>query len=108
MGKELETMRENYKSACAAYVRAFEAKQGIEFEYWIGEEVGGATSFGGEWCFSMLEIIHDVDTRQPKGQILQWHSECLEHAQSLPEGSQLYKKINYRSYCMGLRFGDLK
>ncbi len=97
--KELETLREAHKASCVAYIRAFEKKQGIDFEFWIGQEVGGSASFGGEWCFTLLEIIHDIDTRQPKGLVLKWHSDCIEHAP---------KRIDYRSYCMGARFADLE
>ena len=96
--KELETMRENYKSACVAYIRAFEKKQGIDFDGWVLQEVGGIACFG-DYTFAFLDVVHDIDTRQPKGRILQWYSDCLDNAP---------KRINYRSYCMGLRFGDVK
>jgi len=93
----MSVLSSNYKAACVAYIRAFEKKQGMEFFGWIGDYVGELADFSG-WVFNLSDIIHDIDTKQPKGNIIAWYDACIDNAP---------QRINYSSWCMGLRFEQL-
>lgn len=92
-------LQQRYEAVVAEYVKRFAKKQGLEFSYWVAEEVGEIACFISEYFFHFNDIVRDIDTNQPEGQILQWHNEGIEHQE---------KTINYRSYLMGLRFGDVE
>ena len=75
------------------YIKAFCDKEEAEFEGWIGNDVGGIF-----WCadiaLSFSDILIDINTNQPKGEITKWYSDNLQY----PDNA-----INYKSYTMGLR-----
>ena len=99
--KELQA---EYEKICNEYVKRFAKKQGIEFNFWAGDEVGVLAIFNDEYSFILSEIIHDINTGQKKGLILQWQNDTFEEHFN----SENKKTINYKSYCMGLRYKDLK
>lgn len=74
-------------------IKAFEVKQELEYEYSIWDNLTDTAFFGGDFSFNISDIYHDIKTEQPKGLIIQWFYDSIEHKQF----------INYRSYCMGLR-----
>jgi hypothetical protein len=77
------TLFKQYKNACTDYILAFERKQGLCFEFWIADRVGEMACFG-DWCIMLTDIIHDIETKQPKGRIIEWHDKMLP--------------INYQTY----------
>ena len=91
-----------YEKACNEYIKAFCKKQGIEFDYWISDEVGGIAQFIDQYFFDMQTIRHDIDTNQPKGLIMQWQNDCVDN------GNIEREKINYKSYSKGIRFETFK
>ena len=95
----MSALSSNYRAACVAYIRAFEKKHGYEFDGWVADEVGGIASFIDQYFFSLLEIIYDIDSKQPKGRIFEWQDACVENVPQY---------INYKSWCMGWRFEQLK
>lgn len=88
----------NYEMACQELVKQFSLKHDLEFDGWVGDDIGGIASFIDQYFFSMDDIALDLKTDQPKHSILRWQDDNVEHA---PEF------INYKSYTMGLRQSDL-
>jgi hypothetical protein len=88
-----------YESICNEIVKMFAKKQELDFDGWVGNDVGGIAAFGGQYFFSMQDIILDLNTRQKKGFILEWQNEMVEYAMSDPPK----QTINYKSYTLGLR-----
>ena len=103
MSKIQETI-DRYEKACNDLITLFCEKQDLEFDLdfdgWVGNEVGGIASFASQYFFNLSDIIHDLKTNQKKGLILQWQIEDVEHNL----GNENPKHINYKSYTMGLRF----
>lgn len=102
-GTSLSALNKRYAEVVNAYVEKFCKKQGLEFEYWVSDKVGEIGVFG-DYYFSVREIIHDLDTKQPKGLIMQWQDDGVEA--NLHQG--ITGNINYASYARGLRYEDLK
>jgi hypothetical protein len=100
---KLSQLINQYKFVCNEWVTRFGLKQGIEFEYWVADEVGGVAVFNSEYFFNLHEIILDLTTKQKKGLILKWHNETVEV--NINRKSPLF--INYKSYTMGLRYSDI-
>lgn len=90
---KLAELKKQYAFICNEWVAKFCNKQGFEFEGWVGDVVGSGVFCSDIW-FSLQDIILDIETKQPKGAILEWHDGNLEN----PE-----KAINYSSYVKGLR-----
>jgi hypothetical protein len=84
----------SYSDVCHEYVRLFEKKHEYEFTGFVGDTCQIA-SFIDEYFFNIADIVHDIDNEIKADLIFQWHRECLENE---------HKKINFRSYAMGLRF----
>ena len=91
-------LKENYEKAVNAYIDEFCKKQGCYLEYWVSDDIGGIACFGDYAFFNFDEIRHDIDTKQPVGLIFDWIYDSVDNEN---------KTINYKSYCMGLRFEDV-
>lgn len=86
-------MKESFNLAVMKYVNYFLEKQGYEYiESWCGG-VGDIAEIADRY-FNFRDIKYDIDTEQPKGRIIDWDDMCWENQNF---------KINYQSYCMGLR-----
>ena len=92
------TLEEKYKKVCSEYIDAFCKKQDVDFDGWIGDDVGGIAEFLGQYYFNFQDIVWDVNSKQPKWLIFSWQDECL---------AEKTKCINYFSYTKGLRISDL-
>ena len=94
---KLGELNKQYEFVCNEWVKKFCNKQQIDFDGWVGDEIGGIASFACQYFFNLSDIILDLNTKQPKGNILNWQSEEVEKPQH----------INYKSYTMGLRHEQL-
>lgn len=99
----LQQLKKQYEFVCNEYVKKFCNKQGIEFDGWIGDEVGGIASFAYQYFFNLSDIILDLNTKQPKGNILDWQSEGVDFNMF----NEKQQHINYKSYTIGVRYKDL-
>jgi hypothetical protein len=99
-----EDLKIQYESICNEYIRRFCEKQDIEFDGWIGDEVGGIASFISQYYFNIDDIVFDIHTEQPVGLILDWQSDGVDYNMF----NETPQHINYKSYTMGLRYEDLK
>lgn len=100
----IKQINTQYTTACNAFVKAFCKKQGLEFDGWVGDEVGGIASFIHQYFFNLSDIVLDLNTRQPKGLILNWQTDGVDF--------NMFKEnphyINYKSYTLGLRYENLE
>jgi hypothetical protein len=88
-----------HKSILNEYVNRFQAKHDIQFDYWVGDKVGGLAVFIGEYFFSSSDIIYDIDNKCVKELIMEWHDDLIvAHC----NGSDV--EISFPHYKNGLRF----
>lgn len=98
-----KSLKTDYNRVCNKIVKIFCKKQDIDFDFWVADQVGEVAIFMNEYSFTMAEIILDLESKQPKGFILEWQRDFLEFNMSRKERLD----INYASYIKGLRFKDL-
>jgi hypothetical protein len=89
-----------YEKACNAIVKAFAKKHEVDFDGWVSDDVGGVASFSCQYFFNIDDMVHDLKTNQKKNLILRWQEDGVD-AHFRGDTSN----INYRTYCMGLRWG---
>jgi hypothetical protein len=95
------TLQRRYEINCNEYIKRFCKKQELDFEYWVGDNIGGVASFGDVYFFNFTDIVWDINSNQPKGLILDWLEDCLDQQKTV------IGIINYFSYSKGLRFTNL-
>jgi len=100
MFTNLKKVKKEYEKSCNEYVKIFCKKNEIDFDYWIGNEIGGCASFCEQYYFNLSDIIYDVNNHCKKGLILEWQDDSTENSER--------GNINYSSYSKGLRYKDLK
>jgi hypothetical protein len=96
--KEIKKLKKQYDNICNTYVKIFCEKQDMDFEGWVGNDVGSIACCN-DFFFDLHDIILDIDTNQEEGYIINWYYDNLEIED---------KNINYYSYIKGLRIKDLK
>ena len=94
---KIKELKKKYKFFCNKYVEKFCKKQELINEGWVNNEVGGMV-LCSDFYFHLHDIVLDINSKQPKGEIINWHFENLDD----PE-----KHINYYSYTKGLRVADI-
>jgi len=97
--KNLANLKKRYESICQDYIDVFCEKQGLEFDGWIADEIGGMASFVSDYFFTISDIVFDINNDIPVGVILNWQDDSV----SIDSEFQ----INFRSYSKGLRYADL-
>lgn len=102
--QRLPEMIKNYENLCNEIANEFSKKQGLYFDYWIGDEVGEMASFSCQHYFSISDMFFDLKTEQKKGLIIKWQQDEV-YFNTLRENAQ---PINYRAYTKGLRHKDLE
>lgn len=94
----MNKLKTNYEAACMAYINEFAQKQNLEFTEWLGDEVGIVAIFEEEIILNFSDIVHDIDNEVQPRLIIKWNYDSMENHT---------KRINYKSFCMGLRFSDI-
>lgn len=97
--KNLNQLKKQYEYCTEQYILKFCRKQGLTFDGWVGGTVGGVGLFG-DYTFNFSDILLDINTKQPKGLIIDWQNEGV---QAHFENNEL-QNMNYFSYTKGLRF----
>lgn len=90
-------LKEKYESACNEYLEKFCKKQGMDNKGWVANDIGGIAECS-DFYFSLHDIILDINSKQPKGQIIDWYYENLYPTE---------KTINYYSYTKGLKKNNI-
>lgn len=98
---KIEKLKQKYDKICNEYITEFVKKHDYEFSSWVSDEVGGIACFIEQYFFCFEDIVYDINNNCPKELIFKWQEDCVENMDN-------NKKINFKSYCMGLRFQDIK
>lgn len=93
----LKELKKEYEKCCQEYVDIFCKKQDMAFEGWVGNEVGSVATCN-DFFFNLSDIIHDLNSKQKKGVIVDWYYE-----DTMLEGG-----ISYYGYTKGIRASFLK
>ena len=97
--EKIDLVRAEYELVCDKYIELFSEKQGLEYEFWVGDTVGEVAYFPDYW-FNFSDIVLDINNYVPEGLITEWQNESLlNYDKGL--------KINYYSYKNGLRYSYL-
>ena len=97
------TLKQRYESVAIAYLNKFIRKQVLDFDGWVGDDIGGIAYFCCQYFFNLDDIRYDIDNECEVGLILRWQEDGVEH-----DMNGFFDDINYRSYHNGLRYEDLK
>lgn len=87
---------QEYEKYCNEIVKEFCKKQELDFEGWVRDEIGSSACCN-DISFNMYDIVWDLNSKQPKGEIINWYYDNLESSE---------KFINYFSYTKGLRINQ--
>lgn len=94
----IDKLKKRYESVVSEYIKQFCDKQGLLFDGWVGDVIGGVAWFECGLMFNFNDIVWDINSDQPMNKIIDWFYESVDN----PE-----KSINYFSYSKGLRWSDL-
>lgn len=86
--EKMEKLKSDYEKSATNYVEFFCIKQQCQFEYWIGEEIGGIGEFG-DYTFGFNDIKYDVDNEVGKGLIYKYQDYCVSTENT---------KMNYKNF----------
>lgn len=92
-------LRKFLDSIIDLYVDEFCEKHDCYLEYWIADDKTGIACFGGEYFFNLGDIVYDIDNECPVMEIFHWQDHEVEKAMD----NENCKKVNFKSYLMGLR-----
>lgn len=90
-------LKDDLENAVNKIIKAFEKKQGLNFEFFVCDDVTGVACFGCVYYFNIQDICHDIFTEQPKEQIIDWLHDSMGNEKQY---------INYQSYCKGARYNN--
>lgn len=81
-------MKKQLEKVLKQYIKEFEKKQDLTFEFAVGDNLMEVISFGYVYFFNMSDIIYDIDNNIKENIIIEW----LEYT------IQEKDYINYRTY----------
>ena len=81
-----------FEYATRNLIKEFCHKQNLQFEFENSDIEAGVVCLS-DYFFNIEDIYYDMKHNKHKGKILQWYDYALMHN----------TKINYNSYCMGMR-----
>lgn len=90
-------LKNKYEDACNEYLELFCEKQEMTNDGWVADDVGGI-AVCSDFYFNLHDIVLDINTNQPKGDIVDWYYDNIDADSDY---------INYNSYIMGLRIKDV-
>ena len=90
--EKINSMKEDYNKSVNLYIKAFEEKHDIEFDYWVADIIGSIAMFG-DYFFDFLDIKYDIDNFIEEKEIFNWYNFILDSE----------KKVNYSSWCKGYK-----
>ena len=79
----MNDIKKLYESGCLAYVFQFETKHSIEFDGWVGNEVGELASFN-EMFVNFRDLKFDIDSNLPEHIFAEWYYDCLDKGVAKP------------------------
>jgi len=86
----MEDLQNNYKKAVNAYIKEFEKKHEIQFDFWIGDLIGEVCCFG-DYTFNFSDIKYVIDNSISFEYLSDWYWFVAEY------GKKCYYNLN--AYC---------
>ena len=81
-------MKKQLEKVLKQYIKEFEKKQDLTFEFAVNDNLMEVISFGSVYFFNMSDIIYDVDNAIKENIIIEWLEYTLQEKDY----------INYRTY----------
>ena len=81
-------MKKQLEKVLKQYIKEFENKQDLTFEFAVDDNLMEVISFGSVYFFNMSDIIYDVDNAIKENTIIEWLEYTLQEKDY----------INYRTY----------
>ena len=81
-------MKKQLEKVLKQYIKEFENKQDLTFEFAVDDNLMGVISFGSVCFFDMSDIIYDVDNAIKENIIIEWLEYTLQEKDY----------INYKTY----------
>ena len=81
-------MKKQLEKVLKQYIKEFENKQDLTFEFAVNDNLMEVISFGSVYFFNMSDIIYDVDNAIKDNIIIEWVEYTLQEKDY----------INYRTY----------
>lgn len=81
-------MKKQLEKVLKQYIKEFENKQYLTFEFAVDDNLMEVISFGSVYFFNMSDIIYDVDNDIKENIIIEWLEYTLQEKDY----------INYRTY----------
>lgn len=81
-------MKKQLEKVLKQYIKEFEKKQDLTFEFAVDDNLMEVISFGSVYFFNMSDIIYDVDNAIKENIIVEWLEYTLQEKDY----------INYRTY----------
>ena len=82
-------LKKNYENSVNAYIKDFERKFEIKFDFWVGDTVGEVCSFG-DYTFNFSDIKYVIDNDISFKWLIDWYDYAVEY-------QKCYYNLN--SYC---------
>jgi len=81
-----KSLNEQFEIIVNKYIKAFERKHKVKFEFWVDDNIGGICVINSDFCFNFIENIKvDIDYNRPSHLIWEWYE------QKMIKQVQLYK-----------------
>ena len=100
----MKTLKEKADKLAIKYIKAFEKKYEVYFEFAVADNYFDVLNFG-DYYVNFTDIKYCIDNNVSSESFFNWYNDNLENALK-KESTQTY--INLPSYIMGLRHTDLK
>lgn len=81
-------MKKQLEKVLKQYIKEFEKKQDLTFEFAVGDNLMEVISFGYVYFFNMSDIIYDIDNNIKDNIIVEWCEYTIQEKDY----------INYRTY----------
>ena len=65
-------MKKQLEKVLKQYIKEFEKKQNLTFEFAVGDNLMEVISFGYVYFFNMSDIIYDIDNNIKENIIVEW------------------------------------
>ena len=85
-------LKRNLEKAVKDYIRAFEKKQEVHFDYAVADDILGVLCFG-DLSIDLEDIIYDINSKQPPERIIEW----IDY--SFGEAIKNRPYMNYKNWC---------
>jgi len=86
--KSINKLKDQLENIIDKYIDLFYQKHDLVLDFWVADNVGTIAQFG-DYYFDFNVIRYDLETDQPKDNLIKWYDEMLENE----------KYINYQTYC---------